>query len=177
MNRSMQRNPTFLKAGCGYVTIGTSARGRTMNEAAPARILVVANKTAATPALIEAVRERARKGPSSFALLVPQLACEVPYGDEEAKQTLELAIPLLEEAAGGTVTPLLGPADAALAVERVLVHDHFDEVIVSTLPEPVSQWLKRDLPSRIERLEMPVTVVRAKTARPPLHDPPIYVGP
>jgi hypothetical protein len=145
--------------------------------AEPARILVVANRTAATPALIEAVRERAQRGPCSFALLVPQLACEVPHGDEEARKTLELAIPLLEAAAGSSVAPMIGPADALLAVERVLVHEHFDEVIVSTLPERVSQWLKRDLPSRIERLELPVTVVRAKEPRRPLHDPPIYAGP
>ena len=145
--------------------------------AEPARILVVANRTAATPALIEAVRERAQRGPCSFTLLVPQLACEVPYGDEEARKTLELAIPLLEEAAGGEVTPLIGPADALLAVERVLVRERFDEVIVSTLPERVSQWLGRDLPSRIERLGLPVTVVRARTPRRPLHDPPIYAGP
>jgi hypothetical protein len=143
----------------------------------PTRVLVVANRTAATPTLIGAVRERAGRGPCSFALLVPQLACEVPYGDEEARKTLELAIPLLEEAAGGTVTPLLGPADACLAVERVLVHEHFDEVIISTLPERVSQWLRRDLPSRIARLELPVTVVRAKEARRPLHEPPLYAGP
>ena len=69
-----------------------------MSEQRSARILVVANRTAATPALIEAVRERARRSSCSFALLVPQLACEVPYGDEEARRTLELAIPLLEEA-------------------------------------------------------------------------------
>jgi hypothetical protein len=145
--------------------------------AEPARILVVANRTAATPALIEAVRERAKRGPSSFALLVPQLACEIPYGDEEARKTIELAIPLLEEAAGGAVTPIIGPADALLAVERVLVKQHFDEVIVSTLPDRVSAWLGRDLPSRIERLEVPVTVVHAKQARRPLHEPPIYAGP
>ncbi len=144
---------------------------------AEARVLVVANRTAATPALIEAVRERAARGPCTFALLVPQLPCEIPYGDEEALKTLELAIPLLEEAAGATVTPLLGPADALLAVERVLVHEHFDEVIVSTLPERVSHWLKRDLPSRIERLDIPVTVVRAKEPRQPLHQPPLYAGP
>ena len=143
----------------------------------PARILVVANRTAATPALIEAVRERSLRGPCSFALLVPQLACEVSYGDEEARKTIELAIPLLEEAAGGSVTSMIGPADAFLAVERALVHERFDEVIISTLPERVSQWLGRDLPSRVARLELPVTLVRAKTARRPLHDPPIYAGP
>ena len=148
-----------------------------MSEQRSARILVVANRTAATPALIEAVRERARKGSCSFALLVPQLACELPYGDEEARKTLELAIPLLEEAAGGDVTPMIGPADALLAIERVLVRERFDEVIISTLPERVSQWLGRDLPSRVGWLELPVTVVRAKTARCPLHERPVYAGP
>ena len=143
----------------------------------PARILVVANRTAATPALINAVRERAGRGPCTFALLVPQLPCEIPYGDEEARKTLELAIPLLEDAAGGPVRPMIGPADALLAVERVLVHERFDEVIVSTLPDRVSAWLGRDLPSKIERLQVPVTVVRAKQARRPLHEPPIYAGP
>jgi hypothetical protein len=148
-----------------------------MSEQRSARILVVANRTAATPALIEAVRERARKSSCSFALLVPQLACELPYGDEEARKTLELAIPLLEEAAGGDVAPMIGPADAMLAIERVLVHERFDEVIVSTLPERVSHWLKRDLPTRIERLGMTVTVVRAKSGREPLHPPIRYAGP
>jgi hypothetical protein len=59
----------------------------------------------------------------------------------------------------------------------VLEHERFHEVIVSTLPERLSTWLKRDLPSRIERLDVPVTVVRAREARPPLHEPPLYAGP
>jgi hypothetical protein len=149
-----------------------------MPEPSSARILIVANRTAATPALIEAVRERAaQRSPCSFVLLVPQLPSEVPYGDEEARKTLELAIPLLEEAAGGEVKGMIGPSDAVLAVERALVREHFDEVIVSTLPARVSHWLKRDLPARVERLEIPVTVVRAKEARRPLHTPVPLAGP
>jgi hypothetical protein len=35
------------------------------------RVLVVANKTAATPALVDAVRERAAAGPADFVVLVP----------------------------------------------------------------------------------------------------------
>ncbi len=38
----------------------------------PARVLV-ANGTAATPPLIEAVRERAARGQAAFTLLVPQV--------------------------------------------------------------------------------------------------------
>ena len=43
-------------------------------ESSPTRVLVVANKTAATPALVDAVRERAAKGPCTFTLLVPNIA-------------------------------------------------------------------------------------------------------
>ena len=142
-----------------------------MPESTPARVLIVANRTAATPPLIEAVRDRAGRDPCSFALLVPQLRAEEIYGDEEARKTIELAIPLLEEAAGGTVTSLIGPSDAMRAIERTLAREHFDEVILSTLPERVSHWLRRDLPTRVERLGVPVTVVKAKVARRPLHDP------
>jgi hypothetical protein len=148
-----------------------------MSESIPARVLIVANRTAATPSLIAAVRERARETPCSFTLLVPQLAAELHFGEEEARKTLELAIPLLEEAAGGPVAGLVGPSDALLAVERTLVHEHFDEVMISTLPERVSHWLKRDLPAKVERLGIPVTVVRAKTARRPIHAPMQWGGP
>jgi hypothetical protein len=148
-----------------------------MSESTPARVLIVANRTAATPGLIAAVRERARETPCSFTLLVPQLAAELHFGEEEARKTLELAIPLLEEAAGGPVAGLVGPSDALLAVERTLVHEHFDEVMISTLPERVSHWLKRDLPAKVERLGIPVTVVRAKTARRPIHAPMQWGGP
>jgi hypothetical protein len=143
----------------------------------PARVLIVANRTAATQALIEAVRERAARGPCDFTLLVPQLIAEEAFGEDEARMTVELAIPLLQDAAGGEVPAVIGTSDAMLAVERVLVHQHFDEVIVSTLPERVSHWLKRDLPTRIERLGLPVTVVRARSAREPLHPPIRYAGP
>jgi hypothetical protein len=148
-----------------------------MSESASARVLLVANRTAATPGLIDAVRRRAHEGRCSFTLLVPQLAGEAAFGEEEARKTLELAIPLLEEAAGETVPGLVGDPDPALAVERLLVHEPFDEVIISTLPERVSHWLKRDLPARVERLGIPVTVVRAKTARRPLHAPMQWGGP
>jgi hypothetical protein len=148
-----------------------------MSESSSARVLIVANRTAATPSLIEAVRERAGKSPCAFTLLVPQLVTEQQFGDEEARKTLELAIPLLEEAAGGPVEGRVGSSDVLNAVERTLVQEHYDEVIISTLPERVSHWLRRDLPSKVERLGIPVTVVRAKTARRPIHVPPQFAGP
>ena len=148
-----------------------------MSESSSARVLIVANRTAATPSLIEAVRERSQASPSCFTLLVPQLVAEELFGDEEARKTLELAIPLLEEAAGRPVEGRVGSPDALIAVERALVHEHFDEVIISTLPERASHWLRRDLPTKFEQLGIPETVVRAKTARRPIHVPAQFGGP
>jgi hypothetical protein len=132
----------------------------------PRRILIVAHRTAATPRLLEQVRARALRGPCSFTLLVPR-----HYWDpdtEEASTTLELALPLLDEAASGHVEGRIGPDDPLAAVRELLEREQFDEVIVSTLPARASRWLKRDLPHQIEQLGMPVTVVTARhrEARP-----------
>ena len=43
-----------------------------MEASTEARVLIVANKTAATPTLIQAVRERATAGRARFCLLVPK---------------------------------------------------------------------------------------------------------
>jgi hypothetical protein len=129
-------------------------------------VLIVANRTAATPPLIAEVRRRASEEPCHFALLVPR-----PYWDadtEESAITLELAIPLLEEAAGGRVQGLVGVEDPFLAVSGALEADDYDEVIISTLPARVSHWLHIDLPARVRRLGLPVTVITAKKADRPL---------
>jgi hypothetical protein len=120
---------------------------------------VVAHRTAATPRLLEEVRRRAQEGRCRVTLLVPR-----PYWDpdtEEAELVVELAVPLLEEAAGARVEAVIGDADPIEAVRRVLATTPVDEVIVSTLPQRVSHWLRRDVPSRLHALGVPVTVVTA----------------
>jgi hypothetical protein len=123
-------------------------------EPATRRILVVANRTASTPRLIEAVRERAEESPCTFALLIPS---EPRKGG--ADWTLETARPLLERAAGRRVKGIVGAADPFEAVETALRDIGFDEVIISTLPKRVSEWLRRDLPHRVEKLGVQVTTI------------------
>jgi len=131
--------------------------GASVAMSPPTRILVVAHRTAATPKLLEHVRVRAKLGPCSFVLLVPR-----PYWDpetEEAAKVIELALPLLEEAAGAPVEAMVGDTDPFIAVKSAFESSPFDEVIVSTLPHRVSHWLRLDLPAHVERLGVPVTVV------------------
>lgn len=128
-----------------------------------AEVLIVAHKTAATPALLAAVRERAARGSCHFTLLVPR-----DYWDpdsEAAAATIELAAPLLDEAAGSHVTSLIGSSDPFDAVRHALEASDFDEVVISTLPQRVSLWLHRDLTSRVRQLGVPVTVVTAASRR------------
>ena len=135
-----------------------------------ARVLVVANRTAATPALLDAVRERAGKGPATFTLLVPhtsrglhRLVDPEDQGSDEAQETLELALPLLEDAAGGRVEGLIGDPTPLTAIQDAInLHGGFDELIISTLPTRVSRWMKMDLPSKASGLGLPITTVVAR---------------
>jgi hypothetical protein len=133
------------------------------------RVLVVAHRTAATPALIEAVRERAARGPATFTLLVPNPAHGLhrvvdPEDQEvnEAQTVLDLALPLLEDAAGGHVEGMIGDAEPLSAIQDAVNLHGFDEIIISTLPKRVSRWLHIDLPSKANGLGLPVTTVTAK---------------
>ena len=128
----------------------------------PARILIVAHRTAATPPLLAAVRDRATLGPCAFTLLVPDMSGATET--EDAREALELSIPLLEDAAGGRVEGFIGEADAFAAVKSAQEREPFDEAIISTLPTNVSHWLRVDLPARVQRLGLPVTVVTPRRA-------------
>jgi hypothetical protein len=140
-----------------------------MESSGPARVLVVAHKTAATPGLLDAVRERAARGNAEFTLLVPNAAHGLhvvvdaeDQGSNEADQILELAVPLLEEAAGGHVEGMVGDPSPMNAIQDAINIHGFDEVIISTLPKTVSKWLRLDLPSKVSGLGLPVTTVTAK---------------
>jgi len=134
----------------------------------PAHVLVVAHQTAATEGLLEAVRERAKRGPVTFHLVVPRQAHGMhrvvdpeEVVDDEAQRVLVAALPQLSAAAGCQFTGSLGDPEPLMAIHDAVNLGHYDEIIISTLPRRVSRWLKLDLVSKTRALGLPVTHVEA----------------
>jgi hypothetical protein len=124
-----------------------------------ARVLVVANKTALSEELRQAMLDRAGRGPTEFVLLVPATAHGAarvmdPYVEEGEIATQEKrALEILRAAGLDVVEGRLGDPDPLAAVEDELnLHGPYDEIIVSTLPTHLSKWLKLDLPHKVEGL-------------------------
>ncbi len=136
-----------------------------MDTQAKTRVLVVANRTAATPRLLKEVQRRAKSGQCEFALLIPDVTDR-----KQADWTLENAMPPLQRAARGPVKGVVGGPDPFASVQEALRDGHFDEIIISTKPKKTSKWLRRDLIRKVESLGLPVTVVTPRPAGPELED-------
>jgi hypothetical protein len=137
-----------------------------MESTVPSRVLVVAHKTAATQPLLDAVRERAQRGPARFTLLVPNPAHGLhkvvdaeDVGAGEAQSVLDRALPKLSDAAGTPVEGIVGDPDPSAAVQDAINLRGYDEIIISTLSPKVSRWLRLDLPSKVSGMGLPVTTV------------------
>ena len=120
---------------------------------APAKVLVVANRTADSDEVHAAIVERAADGPIEVTLLAPATWEVVdPHGGRQsASRRLHAALTRLT-AAGITARGVVGDPDPIAAVQEVWSSGRFDEVIVATLPHHLSRWLGLDLPRRVEQL-------------------------
>jgi hypothetical protein len=143
-----------------------------MEQPRPARVLVVSDKTAATPELLAAVRDRAARGPVQFRLLVPNPAHAEAHllhperhdKAAEAERVLRQALPAFEEAAGGHIIGSVSIRhDPYDAIEETMLSEPVDEIILSLAPHEVSRWLHLDLPHRLAHLELPLTTLGAAT--------------
>lgn len=121
--------------------------------ARPISVLVVANVTADSDALLHALRERTRSGPVRVTLLVPSGGTD----RLAARDQLDRALARMRDA-GFQAEGQLGPPDPAVAAHAVWRPSEYDEIVVCTLPVGASRWLQIDLPHRLERLlDAPVT--------------------
>jgi hypothetical protein len=129
-----------------------------MEDQRRTRVLVVANRTAATPRLMEAIGDRRRRGPCDFALLIPDVSDR-----RRADWTLENALPLMRKAAGRDVEGIVGASEDPFASVQAAVTDGaFDEIIISTFSKKTSRWLRRDLVPKVEGLGLPVTAIQPR---------------
>jgi hypothetical protein len=125
--------------------------------------LVIANRTADSNELLEALEGRARSGPVKFTLLVP---CG-PSGRGEARAHVDAAVARMRTA-GLEVEGRLGrDSDPLAAAHEAWDPAKYDEIVVCTLPTGVSKWLQVDLPHRVAKLtDAPVTHVVANERHP-----------
>jgi hypothetical protein len=124
-----------------------------MSEAPTTTILIVANRTASTPALLAEVQRRAGTC-RGFGLMIP------PEADAEASDwAVDDALRLVGRAAGAAVVAVEPGPDAAAAVHDLVAQGEYDEIILSTVPAHHARWHHHKLPDRIERLGVRVTVI------------------
>ena len=144
-----------------------------------AHVIVLANRTAAAPELIDALVRRTEQGPIVATLVMPA-AGPGTAARAEAKERLERALEAwraagIERCEGVVCDPV--PLEALAEVWDPLRHD---EVIVCTLPGRSSRWVRADLPNAVGRYTgVPVRHVVAhdpeaepQTSPAPVHEKP-----
>jgi hypothetical protein len=129
------------------------------SETGDKNVLVVANQTVLGEPLLEKIRERAKHGPVSFLIISPQGEGEGSY--EAAEKRLLRAVGRLR-GEGLDVHGQISHPDPYAAVVQTLEDERVDEIIVSTLPNERSGWMRRNLVERLRSdTKLPVEHVQS----------------
>jgi hypothetical protein len=125
-------------------------------------ILAVANETLTGPKLVARAREEAAKGDVRVIVCVPRKNPShgnIIYADsvyDAAQVRVDLARSVLREL-GINAIGEVGDPDPYTATMDMVAEYNPDQIIVSTLPETTSGWLRRDFVERIEdAVDVPV---------------------
>jgi hypothetical protein len=127
---------------------------------------VLANVTATSRELVDALAARTAAGPLSVTLIVPVSPSAATRA--AAQQTLSQALDALHEA-GLEADGQLGDGDPIVAITEAWDPKRYDEIVVCTLPTSMSKWLQADLPRRIAR--QTDALVTHVVAQPPREAP------
>jgi DNA-binding LacI/PurR family transcriptional regulator len=106
--------------------------------------LVVANRTAGGDSLLETLKGKAGDGRHRFILVCPQNDEGREAAERRLAQTLERMHEDGLEAIGQTMDP-----DPFVAVQNALQYYAVDEIVISTLEQTSSGWLRTDLVERV----------------------------
>jgi len=109
-------------------------------------VLVVANQTVLSPELLDKIRARAKQGPASFLIVAPQ-SDNLSHPDADRRLRRALSVLRVEgiDVHGQVVHP-----DPFTAAMDAVNDERIDEIIVSTLPDARSGWLRRDVVARLK---------------------------
>lgn len=145
--------------------------------------LIVANRTVGGNDLVAAIKKRLSSEAHSFHLMIPFVSsgsatlaigplafdapmdhADLPQARTRADAHLKFGLQWLAGLGASATGEVIIDANTVAAVCAAVTERSIDEVIVSTLPTPVSRWLRQDLPRRIERrISVPVTVVTSRS--------------
>jgi hypothetical protein len=114
--------------------------------------LAVANRTAAGDELLEALKSQAEAEKDHerlFLVVVPQEGGD-GQASRRARTRLKLVIDRLRSA-GLFAAGMIGDPDPYTAIMNALQWFRVDDIVISTLPETKSGWLRADLIERVRR--------------------------
>src|SRR5689334_24405927 len=123
----------------------------------PRHVLVVANETVVSKALVELIEERAASGEVIVTVLAPVNQPRqgyVVYYDTRraaARRRLDKTLDLLRDA-GISATGVVVECDPVSALRDAIDQLEPDEVIVSTHPQQKSGWLRRNAVEQMQRV-------------------------
>jgi hypothetical protein len=121
-----------------------------MSETGQANVLVVANETVVGEALLDRIRDRARRSSASFLIVAPQSDPTVS-AHPQAERRLRRALTILR-GEGIEVHGQVAHPDPYTAAMHAVRDERVDEILVSTFPERAgSSWLRRDLVGRLRK--------------------------
>ncbi len=127
--------------------------------------LVVANQTLVGEELMREVGARIDAGPARFHIVVPAtpIGHALTWDEDEARRAANERLDEIVRwmhGRGAEADGEIGDKDPVAAARDALRRIPVDEIILSTLPEGTSRWLRQDVPTRLRGdVSVPVTVV------------------
>lgn len=132
--------------------------------------LVLASKTLEGEALLERLREKGASGEQRLFIVVMPLSDRTGEAPRQARERLARMLGRLRDD-GLLASGMIGDPDPYTAAVNALELFHVDDIVISTLPNERSGWLRTDLIERVRGataapVEHVVSDVEATTAAP-----------